>query len=176
MLIDAGILALRLLLGAAIAAHGAQKLFGSFGGYGLKGTGGFFEGLGFRPGVPFAAAAGLSEFGGGILLALGLLTPVGAAAVLSTMVVAMISVHVKNGFWGTNNGIEMPFLYAAAAIGIGLMGPGAFSLDALFRLTIFSQSGIIIGLLILSVVGAFVTLAIRRPPRAQQPSAQNAAA
>src|SRR5438105_2795635 len=164
MLIDAGILALRLLFGAGIAAHGAQKLFGSFGGYGLKGTGGFFEGIGFRPGVPFAAAAGLSEFGGGMLLILGLLTPVGAAAVLSAMIVAMVSVHIKNGFFGANNGIEMAFLYAAAALGIGLSGPGAFSLDALFGLTIFSQAGIMIGFLAVSALGAVLTLAIRHQP------------
>lgn len=70
---DIGILIIRVLFGAAIAAHGAQKLFGWFGGYGLKGTAGFFEQLGFRPGVLFAAAAGLSETGGGVLLALGFL-------------------------------------------------------------------------------------------------------
>src|SRR3989442_1154632 len=122
MFVDLGILIVRLLFGAAIAAHGAQKLFGSFGGHGLKGTGGFFEMIGFHPGVPFAAAAGLSEFGGGILLGLGLLTPIGAAAVLSAMLVAMISVHLKNGFFVMNNGIETPFLYAAAAFGLALTG------------------------------------------------------
>ena len=168
MLMNVGLLVVRLLFGIGIAAHGAQKLFGSFGGYGLKGTGGFFESLGFRPGVPFAAAAGLSEFGGGILLVLGLFTPVGAAAVMSTMLVAMITVHIKNGFWGANNGIEMPFLYAAAALGLGLIGPGAYSLDALFGLTIFSRYIIIIGLLALSVLGAIATLAVRRKASAQQ--------
>jgi len=88
MSVDLGILLIRVLFGVAIAAHGAQKVFGWFGGYGLKGTGGFFETLGFRPGVGFAAAAGLSEVGGGVLLTLGLLTPFGAGAVLAAMVVA----------------------------------------------------------------------------------------
>src|SRR4051812_34834683 len=108
---DLGILIIRVLFGVAIAAHGAQKLFGWFGGYGLKGTGGFFEQLGFRPGVAFAAAAGLSEFGGGFSLALGLFTPFGAAAVFSAMLVAGVSVHLKNGFFSMSNGIELPFLY-----------------------------------------------------------------
>src|SRR3984893_18244249 len=105
---DGGILVIRVLFGAAIAAHGAQKLFGWFGGYGLKGSGGFFEGLGFHPGVAFAAAAGLGEFVGGLLLVIGLFTPLGAAAVLGTMIVAMISVHLKGGFFAATNGIEMP--------------------------------------------------------------------
>ena len=112
---DIGILIIRVFFGLAIAGHGAQKLFGWFGGFGIKGTGGFFEDIGFRPGVPFATAAGLSEMGGGVLLTVGLLTPFGAAAVLSAMLVAMVSVHLKNGFFATGNGIELPFLYAVAA-------------------------------------------------------------
>src|SRR6266568_637014 len=131
MSLDLGILLVHVLFGAAIATHGAQKLFGSFGGYGLKGTGGFFETLGFRPGVPFAALAGLGELIGGLLLALGFLTPIGASAVLATMIVAMVSVHLKNGFFAASNGIEIPFLYAAAALGLAVTGGGAYSLDAL---------------------------------------------
>src|SRR5579871_1599798 len=130
MSVDLGILAIRILFGLSIAAHGSQKLFGWFGGYGLKGTGGFFEQLGFRPGVPFAATAGLSEMGGGILLALGFFTPFGAAAVLSAMLVAIVSVHLKNGFFAMSNGFELPFLYAATAVGLGLSGAGAYSLDS----------------------------------------------
>src|ERR1700704_1451225 len=109
MTVDLGILIIRVLFGVAMAAHGAQKLFGWFGGYGLKQTGGFFEGLGFRPGTAFATAAGLSEVGGGLLLTVGLFTPFGAAAVLSAMLVAMVSVHLKNGFFASGNGIELPF-------------------------------------------------------------------
>src|SRR5437667_11344718 len=125
---DIGILVIRVLFGMAIAAHGAQKVFGWFSGYGLKGTGGFFEQLGFRPGVPFAAAAGLSEFGGGLLLTFGLFTPFGAAAVLASMLVAIVSVHLKNGFFAMGNGFELPFLYAVAAIALAFTGGGAFSL------------------------------------------------
>jgi putative oxidoreductase len=118
MFMDIGLFIIRVFFGLAIAGHGAQKLFGLFGGYGIKGTGGFFETIGFRPGALFATAAGLSEMGGGLLMTAGLFTPFGAAAVLSAMLVAMASVHLKNGFFAAGNGIEMPFLYAVAALGI----------------------------------------------------------
>src|ERR1700757_831183 len=101
--VSGGLLIARLVLGLGLAAHGAQKLFGWFGGYGLKGTGGYFEQLGFRPGVPFAVAAGLSEFWGGVLWGLGSFTPFGAAPVLSAMLVAIVSVHLKNGFFPMGN-------------------------------------------------------------------------
>ena len=131
---DTGILIIRLFFGLAIAAHGAQKLFGWFGGHGIKASGAMFQSIGFRPGVVFATAAGLTEMGGGLLLALGLFTPFGAAGVISTMLVAMISVHLKNGFFAMGNGIELPFLYRVAALGIAFTGPGALSLDGLLSL------------------------------------------
>src|SRR2546425_1468184 len=134
MFMDSGLLIIRVFFGLAMAGHGAQKLFGWFGGYGIKQTGAFFESIGFRPGAAFATAAGLSEMGGGLLVAVGLLTPFGAAAVLAAMLVAMVSVHLKNGFFAAGNGIELPFLYAVAALGIGLMGGGAISLDRLLGL------------------------------------------
>jgi putative oxidoreductase len=165
MSIDAGLLILRVLVGAAIAAHGAQKLFGWFGGYGLKGTGAFFETIGFRPGVAFATAAGASEFAGGILLALGLFTPVGAAAVLATMLVAMLTVHLKNGFFAAGNGIELPYLFAASALGLAVSGPGALSLDALLGLSrVFTQPAVVGALLALGVIGTAGTLALRHAP------------
>src|SRR5258705_9197662 len=85
---NAGLLVARLVFGLSLAAHGAQKLFGWFGGYGLAGTGGFFEQLGYRPGKTFAALAGLAEFGGGVLIALRVLGPVGAAPTIFVMIVA----------------------------------------------------------------------------------------
>lgn len=168
MILDLGILVLRLLFGAAMAAHGAQKLFGWFGGYGLKGTGGFFETIRFKPGVPFAAAAGLSEFGGGSLLLLGLFTPAAAAAIFSTMLVAMISVHIRNGFFAGTNGVEVPFLYAAAAVGIAFTGAGAFSLDALMGLSWMSNPAITLSLVLAGVLGAAVTLTLRRQSGGQE--------
>jgi putative oxidoreductase len=159
---DLGILLLRVLFGVPMAAHGAQKLFGWFGGYGLKGTGGFFESLGFRPGTAFAALAGLSEMGGGILLALGLFTPVGASAVLAAMLVAIFSVHIKNGFFAMGNGIEMPFIYGAAALGLMFSGAGSLSLDSVLGLSFLNQSYLAGGLLVLAIIGAGATLGLRK--------------
>jgi len=158
---DIGIFIIRVFFGLAIAAHGTQKLFAWFGGHGIKGTGGFFEVIGFRPGAAFATAAGLSEMGGGLLLTLGLLTPIGAAAVLSAMLVAMVSVHSKNGFFAAGNGIELPFLYAVAAFGIALTGAGAISLDRLLGLSFLSEPYLVTALLGLAVIGASVTLSMR---------------
>src|SRR5438876_11448049 len=94
-----GLLILRLVVGLSLAAHGAQKLFGWFGGHGIAGTGQFLEQLGFRPGRPHAVQAGLAELVGGLFLATGFLTPAAAAAVVAVMVVAAVSVHVKKGFF-----------------------------------------------------------------------------
>src|SRR6185503_8202787 len=131
---SAGLLVARLVFGLSLAAHGSQKLFGWFGGYGLAGTGGFFEQLGYRPGKTFAALAGLAEFGGGLLIALGLLGPVGAALTISVMIVAAVTVHLAKGFFASGGGIELTFLYAAAAVVLALTGPGVFSLDAVLGL------------------------------------------
>src|ERR1044072_3276783 len=92
LMFDLGLLVARVVLGLLMAAHGAQKLFGWFGGYGIAGTGGFMESLGFRPGRFFAAAAGTTEFAGGLLVALGLLGPLGPAMIISTMIVAIAMV------------------------------------------------------------------------------------
>src|SRR5690349_2352743 len=100
---DFGLLLLRLTVGLTLAAHGAQKL-GWFGGPGLAAVGQMFEALGFHPGRRQALVASLVEIGGGLLIALGLLTPLGAALVLSVMLVAALSVHVKNGFFVSGGG------------------------------------------------------------------------
>ena len=165
-----GLLLVRLVVGLIMAAHGAQKLFGWFGGYGLTGTGGFFESLGFRPGRLFAFAAGGSEFTGGLLLALGLLGPVGPALILSVMIVAATAVHWKNGLFAQNNGIEVPLLYAAAAVALALTGFGAFSLDA--ALGIVASPLFISAALIIGIFGAIGTLTMRNVNAAAQSSAQ----
>jgi len=170
---DLGILLLRVLFGVPMAAHGAQKLFGWFGGYGIKGTGGFLEGLGFRPGTMFAALAGLSEMGGGILLTLGLFTPFGAAGVLAAMLVAMFAVHIKNGFFAMGNGIEMPFLYAVGALALLFSGPGILSFDAVLGLDFLSQPYIAGGALLLAILGAGATLALRKQSAPQASTAHN---
>lgn len=135
---DTGLLLARLVLGLAMAAHGSQKLFGWFGGHGLRGTAGFFEGLGFRPGPLFAMAAGLGELAGGGLTALGLLGPIGPGLVILTMVVAMASVHWSHGFFAMTNGVELPLVYATGAWALAIAGPGALSLDRLLGLTALS--------------------------------------
>jgi putative oxidoreductase len=162
MIMDTGMFIVRVVFGLAIASHGAQKLFSWFGGYGIRKTGGFFETLGFRPGAAFATAAGLSEMGGGLLMVVGLFTPIGAAAVLSAMLVAMFSVHVKNGFFAAGNGIELPFLYAVAAVGIALTGGGAISLDGLLGLNSLFNPYVVSSLLVLAAFGSAVTLSARR--------------
>ena len=167
---DSGILALRLVLGLLMAAHGAQKLFGWFGGHGLAGTGGFFESLGFRPGRLFASAAGISEFGGGLLVTLGLFGPVGPALMLSVMIVAAVSVHAPNGLFAMSNGIEVPLLYGVGALALALAGPGLFSLDALLGLTPLWTSTVKWAVLIAGILGGIANLALRRKP-APAPSA-----
>ncbi|MDU4694893.1 MULTISPECIES: DoxX family protein [Paenibacillus] len=125
------LLIIRLVLGFTMMAHGAQKLFGWFGGYGPKGTGGWMESLGIKPGVLMAVLAGLAEFGGGLLVAAGLFTPIGAALLILTMIVAIASVHAKNGYWSTAGGYEYNLLLIAVSVGLMLSGAGAYSLDAL---------------------------------------------
>jgi len=157
---DTGLLIARMVLGLLMAAHGTQKLFGWFGGYGLAGTGGFFEQLGFRPGRFFAATAGTTEVVGGLLVAAGLLGPLGPALIVSVMVVAIATVHWPHGLFAQNNGIETPLLYAVGAVALALTGPGAYSLDALLRL---SWSGEIAWIaLALGVLGGMANLAIRK--------------
>ncbi|ROO90622.1 putative oxidoreductase [Actinocorallia herbida] len=122
---DAGLLLLRLVFGLVLASHGAQKLFGWFGGGGIKGTGMFFGKLGFEPGQFYAVIAGLTEFVGGLLLALGLLWPLGPAMVVGVMLTAAFSTW-KQGFF---SGTETPLLIAAAGASLALTGPGRYSLD-----------------------------------------------
>ena len=145
---DIGLLLLRSTVGLTLAAHGAQKLFGWFGGYGLEATGQAFEGLGFRPGRRHALMAGLVETGGGLLLVVGLLTPVAAAAALSVMFVAAMSVHVKQGFFITSGGYEYNLVLGVAGLIFAFTGPGALSLDAVLG---YSWSGAFAGLVALTV-------------------------
>ncbi len=168
--LSAGLLLARLVLGGLMAAHGAQKLFGWFGGYGLAGTAGFFESLGFRPGRRFASAASLAEIGSGLLLALGFLGPVGPAIMLSVMIVAAISVHWKNGVFAASNGIEVTLLYATGAIALALTGPGLLSLDALLGLEVLSSLPLALAALGIGIAGGIGGLVARRPAATLQAS------
>lgn len=131
MSIAIGLLILRLVVGVSFMAHGAQKLFGWFGGYGPKGTGGWLESLGLKPGILMAVLAGAAEFFGGLLFAAGFLTPLGAALIAITMIMAIVTVHGKNGYWSTSNGYEYNLLLIAVAVSVALTGAGDYSLDAL---------------------------------------------
>jgi putative oxidoreductase len=152
-----------------MAAHGAQKLFGWFGGYGLRRTGEFFVQLGFRQGTFFAGAAGLGEVTSGLLVALGVLGPVGPAMMLSVMIVAAVTVHWQHGLFAMTNGIEVPLLYATGAVGLAFVGFGAWSLDAALGLSSMWTPALTWGALAAGVLAAVANLGIRRhEPRAQQ--------
>jgi putative oxidoreductase len=124
-----GLLLLRVVLGLTMSAHGAQKLFGWFGGHRIGGTGGFFGNLGLRTPVLMAFAAGLAELAGGLSLATGFLTPLGALAVTIVMLNAIGLIHWSNGFFNGNGGFEFNLLIASAAVAIAATGPGRFAID-----------------------------------------------
>src|SRR4051794_22334462 len=125
---DLGLLALRLGIGSTLAAHGAQKLFGWFGGGGIEGTAAGMEAMGFHPSRQSAVLAGLGEAGGGLLLALGLATPVGGAAAAATMVAAG-AVHKPAGFFATEGGYEYAGVLGLIGTALAVGGPGRYSLD-----------------------------------------------
>lgn len=162
--LDLAFLIARVVIGLLIAAHGAQKLFGWFGGYGLKATGEFFSQLGFEPSGAFARAAGLGEFTSGLLIALGLFGPIGPALMLSVMVVAALTVHWRNGLFATNNGIELPLLYSIAAVRFALTGPGRYSLDAALGFEWTWTPMVIWIALGAGLAGGLANLALRRSP------------
>jgi putative oxidoreductase len=163
---EIGLLLLRLTVGLTLSAHGAQKLFGWFGGPGLEATGPFFETIGFRPGRRHALMAGLVETGGGLLLALGLLTPIGAAVICSVMLVAL-TVHIKNGFFAQNGGYEYTIVLGVAALSVAFTGPGSLSLDALLG-NHFSGTFWGIAALLAGVLGGVFSLSQRHTTPGQQ--------
>lgn len=154
---DFGLLLLRLFFGLGIASHGAQKLWGWFGGPGISGTAKFLEGLGYSPGKAFAVISGASEFGGGLLLAAGLFTPLGAAMVLGVMLNAAIATWNQGFYLGT----EKPLMYAAVAVVLGFTGPGKYALDYGRS---WGRGGAAWGLAAigLGVIAALLTLLVRK--------------
>ncbi|MBY0023083.1 putative oxidoreductase [Paenibacillus jamilae] len=132
-MLASGLLLIRLVVGLLFVGHGAQKLFGWLGGYGPKGTGGWMESIGIKPGVLMAVAAGLMELLGGALFAVGLLTPLAALLITMTMLGAIVKVHGQNGIWATNNGYEYPLVLIAVVVGIALIGAGPYSIDAILH-------------------------------------------
>ena len=131
MSISFALLFLRVALGLLLVAHGSQKLFGWFGGQGFVKTTGFLAMQGFRPAWLWSLFGGLGEFGGGLLLALGLLSPLGALGIFAAMLMAVLKFHWSKGFWETKGGYEYPLMLGLLALVLGLTGPGSYSLDAL---------------------------------------------
>jgi len=125
-----GPLAVRLPIGLIFVAHGAQKLFGAFGGYGLEGTGQFMASLGLTPGYLMALLAGSAEFFGGLALLFGVLVRPAAAALAFAMLVAIFSVHIDKGLFMANNGYEYALALLAASVSLLVSGAGRLSLDA----------------------------------------------
>ena len=164
-----GLLVLRVVLGLILAAHGLQKLGGWFGGYGLEGPGTFMEQLGFVPGKRAAFLAGLTETGAGVLLVLGLATPAAAAAVLATMLVAVVTVHLKQGLFAAQGGYEYNLVLAVAALSLAFTGPGALALDALLGIELAGAAGGAAAL-VAGLAGAGLQLSQRRQPEQVRPA------
>jgi putative oxidoreductase len=163
---DLGLLLLRLTMGGLVAGHGAQKLFGMFEGHGLEGTGQFFENLGFHPGRRWAALAGMGEFGGGVMTALGFLHPVGPITTLGPMIVAWGRVHWGKPIWNTNGGGELPATYMSIALALAMMGPGKFSLDRMFGIRPHPALAMLVG----ACVAGGAIMALNQPtPEPTQP-------
>jgi putative oxidoreductase len=169
--VEIALLALRLVVGLGFAAHGAQKLFGAFGGHGIDGTAGFFEQIGLRPGRLRARAAGTVELVGGLLIALGLVTPFAAAALIAVMTAAVLTVHVRKGFFNTAGGYEYNLVLAAALFALAGIGAGDWSLDKVLGLAL-AGSGWALGALGAGAVGGLAAVSAG----ACWPSARRAAA
>lgn len=166
---NTGLLILRIFVGLALAGHGAQKLFGWWGGPGVRGFVGHLTRMRFRPASLWVAGAIGTEIGGGLLLALGLLSPLGSVGVGAAMLMAIASVHWGKGFFGQGGGFEVPLLYLVPAAVIGLTGSGSYSLDSLFNITLPEPvTGIVAA--VLAVTGVAVGMAGRRPVVAETPA------
>jgi putative oxidoreductase len=131
-----GVLIVRLVVGGLLAGHGAQKLFGWFGGPGLEGTAGWLESMRLRPGTVWARVAGGTELGGGLLTALGFLNPLGPIAAMGAMSMAWAKVHLGNPVWSTKGGAELPLTNIAVLSALTVAGPGRLSLDSLFGIRV----------------------------------------
>src|SRR5713226_1006773 len=151
-----GLLILRLVVGLIMVGHGGQKLFGWWGGPGMNGWTQMIQKLRIRPAQPWAWIAALAEFGGGILLALGFLSPLGNLAIAGSMLVAIATVHLPRGFWITKGGYEFNLALLAAVAALALTGPGAYSLDAALRIQVPEPLTLLVGTILL-IVGVAVT-------------------
>jgi len=157
-----GLLILRLVIGLTVAGHGAQKLFGWWGGPGMNGWVGAMNRMRIRPAVPWAWVSALAELLGGLGLAIGLLTPLPSLAIAGSMLVAIALVHWPRGFWATKGGYEFNLSILAGIAAIALTGPGAYSLDAAFGIRLPEPLTLIAGTILL-LIGVAVALGTRAP-------------
>jgi putative oxidoreductase len=169
-----GVLVIRLVVGLLLAGHGAQKLFGWFGGNGLSGTGELFESIGLHHGRWMALTAGLAEVLGGTLFVLGLLTPLGAALLSAVMFTAIWTVHRSRGIWVTDGGPEYNIVLLAAAFGVTAIGAGTASLDHAFGVDAagpaWAFGELAAGALGAATTLAFARLSMRRRFRSMEPA------
>ncbi len=159
---DFGLLLLRLVVGLLFFGHGAQKVFGWFGGKGMAGQRTMMERLGLQPLGLWAWISGLGELLGGLGLAAGLLTPLAATLIIGAMLVAIIKVHWPNGLWNTNRGIEFPLTLATVAFVIGLTGPGIYSFDYALKLALPEPATYLVALAAMVIVVVVALLAVPR--------------
>jgi putative oxidoreductase len=163
----------RVIVGLLFVGHGAQKLFGWFGGHGPKGTAGFFASCGIRPAQPLAVLVGLAELCGGLGLALGLATPIAAAFISAVMLGAIALVHWPK-VWVTEGGLEYPLVCLAIAAAFGIGGPGAYALDPVVGIALPMPETYLVGLLV-AVVMVAVVLVARHGPADQRAGAASRA-
>lgn len=147
------LLTLRVTTGGLMAGHGAQKLFGSFRGPGMEGTSGMMESMGMKPGKPWAALAGVSEFGGGSLTALGLMNPLGPLGIIGAMSIATGKVHGVSPIWAQEGGGELPVTNTAIAAALMMAGPGKYSLDEAFGIKL--PRWLIVSAVVLGAIAAY---------------------
>lgn len=155
------LLIIRVMVGLTLVAHGSQKLFGWFGGSGYAKLQKGFEAQGYRPVQLWTGLVILGEIGGGLSLAFGFLTPLGAAGIFGAMFMAIATVHWKNGFFNGKRGIEFPLALLTIATAIGIAGPGPLSLDTLFGITLL-YPWLFVALAILAILVDLAGLAIKR--------------
>lgn len=132
-------LSLRIGAGIIFAAHGSQKLFAWFGGYGLEGTAGWMASIGLEPGMLMATLAGSAEFFGGLLLIVGLLVRPAALMLAITMIMAIVTVHLSNGLFMSNNGYEFALALLVISVSLMFRGAGSYSVDRVLQSKLFQE-------------------------------------